>query len=225
MYIKVNLKDVPINNSALPVYPDFIQDDMTNLKYYSIDSFKSLLKLSDSTVRRLIKRHKNETSTRFFINFHGRYYLSLRIKMPVKKSKDLRKNYTLWLNTYEWKLFGAVNHSEGMTIVNIHKLATLYLKHLEEIYPNESFTFFYASHSNNSRNGYHFHFILDFNNIKLTSEILKKSLKFFNNNHKRFTYNAKIELYDASKGGISYICKEIKEIPDGYDLILSEFNN
>ena len=71
MYIKVNLKDVPINNSALPVYPDFIQDDMTNLKYYSIDSFKSLLKLSDSTVRRLIKRHKNETSTRFFINFHG----------------------------------------------------------------------------------------------------------------------------------------------------------
>ena len=58
MNIKINLSSVPVNNSSLSIYPDYLTDEKSNMKFYNLELTKFRLNISESTIRRLIKKAK-----------------------------------------------------------------------------------------------------------------------------------------------------------------------
>lgn len=221
MNVKINLADVPLNSPQFQFYPEYLLEEKTNLKYFPIEVFRQRLNVSESTVRRLISRVKNKRTERYFVLFHGKYYLSLNIREPLIAGTDIRESFTQYLKKYDWKIWGSVNFNERMNLSQIRKLAEQHFDQLKIKYPEDSFTFFFASEMNNARDGYHFHYLLDFTNVKLFDRIMKTSTSFFNKKRKNLLANTLIERFDSKKDGISYILKQIKKVPDGYDVFLS----
>lgn len=221
MNVKINLADIPLNSQEFQFYPEFLLEEKSNFKYFPIEVFRKRLNISESTVRRLISKVKNKRTERYFILFHGKYYLSLNIRDPLINGSDIRESFTQYLKKYDWKIWGSVNFNASMNLTQIRKITEQYFEQIKIKFPEESFTFFFTSEFNSARDGYHFHFLLDFNNKKFLDRILKSSNSFFNIKRKNLIANTLIERFDANKDGISYILKQIKKVPDGYDVILS----
>lgn len=221
MNIKINLSSVPVNNSSLSIYPDYLTDEKSNMKFYNLELTKFRLNISESTIRRLIKKYKNELFERYYVYFHGKYYFSLNIREPLIESNDIRTNYARYLKKYDWKIWGSVNFNEIMSLSQIRDIANLYFDTLKKKFPNVNFTFFFATELNSCREGYHLHYLLDFNNENDFKRILYESDSFFKIKRKKLATNTLIEKYDKEKNGISYILKQIKKLPDGYDVLLS----
>jgi len=222
MHVKISLDDdFPLNSSNHQLCPDFVIDNKTNLKYFSIEEFQKRLNVSESTVRRLISKLKNNKTERYFLLFQGKYYVSLNARNHSINCKEMRDSYTQYLKKYDWKIWGSVNFSESLNLNQIRKLASNYFENLQNKFPDESFTFFFVSEVNSSREGYHFHFLLDFTNEKTFGLVKGSSEVFFRRGRKNLSANTLIERFKSEKDGIRYILKQIKEVPDGYDVFLS----
>jgi hypothetical protein len=223
MYVRLNINDdFPLNSVKENLYPKFIIDTNTNLKYYSIDEFQKRKNVSESTVRRLISKAKNNISDRCFLLFHGKYYIKLNLGVKAVNGKNLREYYSNYLKIYDWKILGSVNYNEHLNLHQIRKSATKYFEFLKNKFPCENFTFFFASEKNSDREGYHFHFLLDFINYNNFNLINDASNRYFGNNRtKKLKASFFYEAFDSEKDGIGYSLKKIELVKDGYDLYLS----
>lgn len=225
MNIKLNLNEIPKNSKTHVVYPEFIMDEKSNVKYYPLESFKKKLNTSDSTVRRMIDRVKDERSEHLFFLFCGKYYLSLVLAEPAFKKelnkKNIRQNYNRYLKKYDWQLFGAVNFNLSLDIANIRQIMERFFNELKVKLPLESITLFFATEINSDRSGFHVHFLIDYNNAVSGKKIKSFCATYFKKRSKRIAADLLIEEFDRGKGGINYILKQINLFPDGYDIFLS----
>jgi hypothetical protein len=145
----------------------------------------------------------------------------MNIREPHIENNDIRTNYARYLKKYDWKIWGSVNFNEIMSQIQIRDIANLYFESMKKKFPNIKFTFFFATELNSFRDGYHLHYLLDFDNENDFKRILFASESFFKRKRKKLAANTLIEKFDKEKDGISYILKQIKMLPDGYDVMLS----
>ena len=219
--INLSVKD----DYAFPVRrleDDYVPTGLTinQRSYIEISQYCRIYNVSDSTVRRRLKKVEHNRCNEFFIRILNKIYVSPNITMLTNENHSMigtiNGNWETFLRGFQWDYFGCVSFRWSITQKTAkERMAKLFDK-LSSKYKSAEIRLFYVCEENKTRNGYHTHFIL------WTDIANKAEIKSYVENHFRGKgtepfANTKVEAYDPKDGGIGYLLKEMSKNPDGYD--------
>jgi len=197
--------------------------------YFEVKHYcKNIGNISDSTVRRLLKKVEHNVCNDYFIKLANKIFVSPNITMlkdeHFSKMDTINGSWEKFLRSFEWDYFGCVSYRWSISLNTAMERMTSYFEKLGKKYKTAEMRLFYVCEQNKTRDGYHVHFVL------WTDVEHKTDVKSFTENHFRGKAaepfaNTKIEKYDPNEGGIGYLLKEILQNQDGYDYLYKNKTN
>lgn len=223
--ININLSlDDSFNNPNNRIDDEFIATGLTinQRTYIEIKQFSRMYNMSDSTVRRLLRKVEHRRSREFSIKLENKIFVSPSITMLTKenfsKMDDINGNWEVFLRGFEWDYFGCVSFKWSITQATAKERMTKFFDKLSNKFKSAEIRMFYVCEENNTRDGYHTHFIL-WSDITDKAEVKRFMENHFRGNGKEPFANTRIDKYDPNDGGIGYMLKEVSKNPDGYDYL------
>ncbi len=223
--IKINLETNDcFNNPNCRIDDEFIVTGITvNQKPYTeIKQFCLMYGISDSKIRRLIRKVEHNRSREFFIKMENKIFVSPSILMLTdenfSKLETLNGNFEVLFRGFDWDYFGCVSFVWELKQKTVSDRMNKFFDKLGSKYKDAKIRMFFVCEENKTRKGYHTHFIL-WTNIKDKSEVKSFTENHFRGNGKNPSANTKIEKYDPKEGGVGYLMKELHKNLDGYDYL------
>lgn len=201
---------------------DYVPTGLTinQRSYIEIEQYCRIHNVSDSTVRRRLKKVEHNRCNEFFIRMLNKIYVSPSITMLTNenynKTDTINGNWETFLRGFDWDFFGCVSFRWSITQQTAKDRMGKFFDKMSSKYKGAEIRLFYVCEENKTRNGYHSHFIL-WSDIPDKAEVKSYTENHFRGNGKDPFANTKIEKYDTNRGGIGYLLKEVTRNPDGYD--------
>lgn len=191
--------------------------------YYEVKHYcNNIGNISDSTVRRLLKKVEHRNCNDYFIKVANKIFVSPSITMLAdehfSKTDTINGNWEQFLRSHTWDYFGCVSFRWSISLNTAKERMTSYFERLGKKYKTAELRLFYVCEQNKTRDGYHVHFVL-WTDVKDKAQVRSFTENHFRGKAAEPFANTKIEKYDPNEGGIGYLLKEVAKNPDGYDYL------
>jgi hypothetical protein len=193
------------------------------MKYEGIKQFINTTKSSKSTIYRFYKKNidlwgetKMSGNKRVYPKEHARYFNSeIMFDENVllrQENQSLRNlidclidtesiQYRLW--QLDWTFFATVAYKLDRKKNSCYKQITGLFNHLNQKFGSKTkLRMFFTCEPFNNREGYHNHFVLDVENIKMAEQVLNEMRTYFEYDR------IEVKSYDRYKAGLFYISKD-----------------
>lgn len=198
--------------------------------YYSRKLFAQRYHMSERTLHRREKEIAcNPRRWRYLIKVHG-YKTYFSVGMLGIKKKNLhersRAEYIQFLGLFDWDLIGTVRRYGARDIPSVRKAMESLNTALKKKYAGEQVILWYNVEKNPDESGYHAHFVLK-TSVRDKDEVKGWISHYLGKHHKRKTPQAiessiHLDRFKSNENWLAYITKQMKEMPDGYDLLSTQ---
>lgn len=196
--------------------------------YYELSIYSKLRDISDSQLRRNIKKVPNERCGLYFIKNANKYYVTdaiSQINSECFSSLDeISGNWATYLAGFKWDFFGTVRFPQKLSIDSCRKRAETFFDKISSKFKGKGIRLFYTLENGlNPEDGFHFHFLL-WVDVENKSDVKRFTEGHFRGKGNKFANTHMVE-YDPSQGVIFYMLKEQHKHENGVDFLVKNLKN